>query len=132
VIERTSAPKEGSVFSPTTVKDVEETFVAAWMHQDAPPCEHVEATFGDVGAAVIELGVGDDGRIRRECQIFAGGVISDFETVEFDGCATDDSSFGSRPIDARTLSRIRRWAEGHGLTPTGPATTEIRIAVAKT
>jgi hypothetical protein len=121
MIHVTEAPKAGSVFSPTRVKGVVETFVSASIRSDLPPCEYVQADFGVVTATVSDLGPGDDGSIRRECDVVAGGVVTGFESLELDRSVADGSVFGSRSVDDRTIERIRRWAIGHGIPDLGPA-----------
>lgn len=121
MITTTDAPLPGSVFSPTTVRGVEERFVSMSMRKDAPPAEYVEADFDGMTVSVVDLGNGDDGGIRRECQVLAGGVVSDFSSLEQDGSVPDSSLFGSRTIDQRTIERIRRWSIGHGMPDLGPA-----------
>lgn len=123
MIVSSSTPQPGSVFKPTTMKGVEETFVSASMRTDVPACEYVKAEFGDVIVTISDLGLGDLGQIQRECTVTAGGVVTDFETVEQDGCASDGSSFGSRTVTDATITRIRRWAATHGIPDTGPART---------
>lgn len=117
----TDEPNEGSVFSATKVARLKERFHFSRMRHDAPACEFVEADFGTLKASVSDLGPGDDGRIRRECHVVAGDVISDFETVELRGSASDGSAFGSWTVDAQTIERIRLWSIGHGMTDRGPA-----------
>lgn len=96
MITTTPAPLPGSVFSPTSMRGIEERFVTASMRSDVPPCEYVEADFGNGLVATVEdLGIGDDGRIRRECLVHAGGVSSDFRALEQDGSVPDGSLFGS-------------------------------------
>jgi len=121
MIHVTDEPMEGSVFSPTRVAGVVETFVSASIRSDLPPCEYVEADFGVVKATVSDLGTGDDGSIRRRCDVVAGGVVTDFESLELDRYVADGSSFGFRTVDDRTVERIRRWSIGHGMTDFGPA-----------
>jgi hypothetical protein len=121
MITNTPTPLPGSVFSPTTMRDIEERFVTASMRTDVPPCEYVEATFDGVVATVEDLGAGDDGRIRRECLVRAGGVVSEFGALEEDGFVPDGSLFGSRTVEPRTIERIRLWSIGHGMPDLGPA-----------
>lgn len=117
----TDAPLPGSVFSSTTMRGVDERFVSMSMRNEFPPAEYVEADFDGMTVSVIDLGAGDDGRIRRECQVLAGGVVSDFSSLEQDGSVPDSSLFGSRTIDQRTIERIRLWSIGHGMPDLGPA-----------
>ncbi len=121
MITTTDAPLPGSVFSPTTVRGVDERFVSMSMRKDVPPAEYVEAEFDGMTVSVVDLGAGDDGGIRREFQVLAGGVVSDFSSLEHDGSVPDSSSFGSRTVDPRTIERIRRWSIGHGMPDLGPA-----------
>lgn len=121
MIHVTERPMEGSVFTPTRMTGIVETFHSASMRSDVAPCEFVEADFGAVRATVSDLGPGDDGSIRRQCDVAAGGVVTDFESLEIDRSVADGSAFGSRSVDDRTIERIRRWAIGHGIPDLGPA-----------
>lgn len=121
MITTTDAPLPGSVFSSTSLRGVDERFVSMSMRKDVPPAEYVEADFDGLKVSVIDLGNGDDGSIRRECQVLAGGVVSDFSSLEQDGSVPDSSSFGSRMVDQRTIERIRLWSIGHGMPDLGPA-----------
>jgi hypothetical protein len=123
VIVVTHAPAPGSVFAPTTMNGVTERFVSLSMRVDVPPCEYVETEIDGLVVIVEDLGVDDLGAVRRECSVRAGGVSSDFPSVEQDGSAADGSVFGSRMVSDRTIGRIRRWAATHGMPDLGPART---------
>ena len=129
MIHVTEAPLEGSVFAPTRIAGVVERFHSASMRSDLPPCEYVEADFGVVKATVSDLGPGDDGSVRRQCDVVADGVVTDFATLETDRFVADASVFGSRDVDHRTIERIRLWSIGHGMPDLGPAMSAPERAV---
>jgi len=128
MISVTDQPLPRSVFTPTRMSGIVERFHSISMRSDMPPCEYVEADFDGVNATVCDLGEGDGGEMRRECQILAGGVICDFSSLELNGSVPDSSSFGAHIVEKRTIERIRRWSIGHGMDDFGPAVTETRIS----
>ena len=123
MIVSSEKPCPGSVFSRTTMRGVTERFVSVSLRDDVPPCEYVEAEFGDLTAIVEDLGDYGDGRTRRTCHVQFNGVQTDFAKIEIEGSAPDRTRFGSRPICDLTIARIRRWAATHGMPDMGPART---------